>query len=379
MMFLKAKRSGVLFKSLMAVVLSASVSNVNAKPIEFVVSSNVADKTYLNNQQSGVYQLTLDSTKPADYQLELLFANPSPSYLYVEKSGKILVSTGDSQAGVAIYDKNEQGQYQLLNQLMGLGNNACHISYNSAQNLISLAFYSSPFAKLVSYNAQTQDLSQLHQFTHTGSSVTERQTEPHPHWSGWSPEGKFLYAIDLGIDEVKQYFYQNEQWNMRTAATLDAGDGPRHIAFHPTLNQVYLLNELSNTLVVFEQNLTSGKLARKQKVSTLSAGFKAHSQASAIRISNDGRFVYVSNRGEDTIAVFKVLADGQVKHIQSATSGGHWPRDFNFSIDQDFILVANTRGDALSLLARDAQTGLLTDTGHTYPIATPKFVEAAYF
>jgi len=347
-----------------------------AKPVSFIVNSNLQTTQYPDNSEPGIYKISFDTQTPSNYQLTRLIEIEQPSYMTVQADGKILVSTGNQSAGVAIYEPDEQGHYSLQTQLMDIGNNACHVSYNQAYGLISLAFYASPFTKLLQYNDLTQSLNEFQKFTHQGQGVHPRQGEPHPHWSGWSPEGQFLYAVDLGIDEVKQYYQESGQWLSKTAAKLAPGDGPRHMAFHPTKHFVYLLNELSNTLVVYQQNLATGELTQLQKLSTLKPDFNEHSQAAAVRVSNDGRFVYASNRGEDTIAVFEVQASGQLKHIQSAESGDHWPRDFNFSADQDFILVANTRGDKLSLLKRDINTGLLTDTGIDYPIATPKFISA---
>lgn len=363
--------------------------NVWAKPVSFILNSVVTDQSSAHNEKSGVYQLNLQTDDLSDYQLDLLFAVENPSYLNVEANGEIIVSIGAPKGGVVIYkpdantndkanDKaNEKGQYKLAAQLMQLGNNACHVSYHPTEDLVSVAFYGSPFTKLLTYKSNTGQINELHQFTHVGKSITSRQREPHPHWSDWSPEGRFLYAVDLGIDEVKQYTKSNGEWKMQTAAKLDAGDGPRHLAFHPTHNKAYLLNELSNSLVVFEQNLTTGELSRVQKISTLKPDFTAHSQAAAIRVSADGRFVYVSNRGENTIAAFKVLQSGLVEHIQTISTGSDWPRDFNFSTDQDYLLVANTRGNQVNLFKRNAKTGRLTNTKMAYPIAAPKFVQAS--
>lgn len=363
--------------SLAAVMLVFS-HNTLAKPVSFILNSVVSDQSITDNEKSGVYQLNLETDNLSDYQLDLLFAVDNPSYLNVEADGEIFVSIGAPQGGVVIYKPNAQtGQYELSAKQLALGNNACHVSYHPTKDIVSLSFYASPFTKLLTYQANSGQLTELHQFTHTGKGITQRQREPHPHWSAWSPEGRFLYAVDLGIDEVKQYMNKNGQWTMRTAAKLDAGDGPRHLAFHPTYNKAYLLNELSNSLVVFEQDLTTGELNRVQKVSTLKPDFTDHSQAAAIRISADGRFVYVSNRGENTLAAYKILPTGLVKHIQTISTGGNWPRDFNFSTEQDYLLVANTRANQVNLFKRDQKTGLLTDTHKQYPIATPKFVQAA--
>ncbi|WAJ71223.1 lactonase family protein [Catenovulum adriaticum] len=366
--------------SLVMVILVFS-NNLWAKPISFILNSVVADQSLAHNEKSGVYQLTLQTDDLSAYQLDLLFAVENPSYLNVEPNGEIFVSVGAPKGGVVIYkpsaNTSDKEQYKLAAQLMELGNNACHVSYHPTEDLVSLAFYSSPFTKLLTYKSNTGQINELHQFTHEGKSITSRQRKPHPHWSGWSPEGRFLYAVDLGTDEVKQYTKSNGQWKMQTAAKLDAGDGPRHLAFHPTHSKAYLLNELSNSLVVFEQDLTTGELNRVQKISTLKPDFTEHSQAAAIRISADGRFVYVSNRGENTIAAFKVLQSGLVEHIQTISTGSDWPRDFNFSAEQDYLLVANTRGDQVNLFKRNSKTGRLTNTSMAYPIAAPKFVQAS--
>ena len=138
------------------------------------------------------------------------------------------------------------------------------------------------------------------------------------------------------------------------------GFGTRHIAFHPNGKYAYLLGELSSKLEVLKYNAKDASFTHLQTIKTIPADWTAHNGAAAIRISHDGKFVYTSNRGENTIAVFAIQPDFTVKHIQSISTEGDFPRDFNLSKDEHFLLASNQNSDNLTLYKRDAESGKLT-------------------
>lgn len=347
---------------------SSFIQSANAEILEFAVSSD--DK----GDKSGVYKVQIDTTNQA-YKVDQIIKTTDPSYIDIDSaSQRIFAVNEEPNSGAFVYRLNKD-KWQLETQLMGLGDYPCHISFNSMTNMVSVATYVSPHVSLLEYKENKLNL--VKTFKHQGKGKLPRQDSPHPHWSGWSPEGKFLYSVDLGIDEIKHYYFdENSQaWASKTAVKLDAGDGPRHLAFHPYRNFAYLINEISNTLVVLEQDLLTGQLSVKQRLNTLDPNWTKHSQAAAIRLSDDGQYIYVANRGENSIAVFKIDQLGEAKHIQSISTGGNWPRDFNFSENQDYILVGNKKDHKLNLFTRDVKTGLLAATNISVPIKTPKFVE----
>lgn len=186
------------------------------------------------------------------------------------------------------------------------------------------------------------------------------QAIPHVHYADLTPDGR-LITCDLGEDLITIYDISDDGKLTEVSHFQDdPGFGTRHLAFHPDGKYVYVLGELSSELEVFKYDAETAKLTRIQKLKTIPSTWTAHNGAGAIHISSDGRFVYTSNRGENTIAVYEVQADHTVKHIQSISSEGDFPRDFNFSPDEKYIVCANQESDDLALYARDAESGKLT-------------------
>ncbi|MER2492096.1 lactonase family protein [Catenovulum sediminis] len=362
----------ILTRLLTAAGIVLSLPNVYAQSAQFIIGADAKP------DKSGVYHLQIDSFEKQQYSLKRVIDTQDPSYITLSEDGRTLFAVNEeANSGAFVFNyQNQQNGWQAVTSLTGLGDYPCHISYNEQSGLVSIANYVSPHTLLLDYNADNRKLTEVTRFKHSGNSgksVHQRQEAPHPHWMGWSPDGKFLYAVDLGIDEVKQYQQKDGEWLVSTAAKLQAGDGPRHLAFHPTRNFAYLLNELSNTLVVYQQDLKSGALKQIQRVGTLQSDKPTNS--AAIRLSSDGRFVYVSNRGENSIAVFKTQPNGKVEMIQSISTAGDWPRDFNFNLEENYLLVANLRSGNIEVFERNTKTGLLVHTDFSIPLATAKFIQ----
>ncbi|WP_440904286.1 lactonase family protein [Catenovulum sp. SX2] len=322
-------------------------------------------------KNSGVYQLTIDSYADKKYQIEQLIATQDPSYIAISNDYKALVAVNEEPNSGAFAYSYQAGNWSAAASIEGLGDYPCHISWNQNTNLVSVATYVSPNYSILDFDGKNFSLSG--QIINSGKGPHERQDAPHPHWMGWSPEGKFLYGVDLGTDSIFQFSPKNGVWMSTVAAKLQAGDGPRHLAFHPTKNYAYVLNELSNTLVAYQQSGVDGSLTQIQRINTLSTDKK--SQAAAIRLSADGKFIYLTNRGENSIAVFKVLTSGKVELVQHISTNGNWPRDFNFSYDQAHLLVANRLSNNIAVYSRDKNTGKLTDLGFEIKAENVKFVQ----
>lgn len=186
------------------------------------------------------------------------------------------------------------------------------------------------------------------------------QKIPHVHYADLTPDGR-LITCDLGEDLIAIYDISDDSHLTEVSHFQDdPGFGTRHLAFDPSGHFTYVLGELSSQLEVLQYDPRSAKVTRIQKLRTIPANWHAHNGAGTIHISHDGRFVYTSNRGENTIAVFAVLPDHKVKHIQSISSEGDFPRDFNFNRDEKYIVAANQNSDNLTLFRRNPQSGKLT-------------------
>jgi 6-phosphogluconolactonase len=212
---------------------------------------------------------------------------------------------------------------------------------------------------------------------HYGSSVNKnRQASPHVHACVVSASQNYLYVPDLGIDKVMIYHFDpfsgkidNEKPKFYQSK---AGSGPRHISFHPTLPTTYLMEELSGTVAVLKVK-KNGALKLTQNISSHTKDFKGVIGSADIHVSPNGKFLYASNRGEaNTIAIFSVnQKNGKLINIGHQSVFGKKPRNFNFSPDGKFLLVANQDSDEIVVFKIDTFTGLLTDTGNRIKVPNP--------
>ncbi len=197
---------------------------------------------------------------------------------------------------------------------------------------------------------------------HKGSGPNkERQEKAHAHYIDFTPDEKYVVAVDLGIDKVITYKESDGELIEVTRLSVKHGSGPRHLIFHPSAQYAYVMTELSSEIIVLQYDAKSGSFKEKQYISTLPEDFRKDSYGSAIHISSDGKFVYAANRGHNSIAVFRVNEhNGELAFIETVSTEGDWPRDFSLDPDGKFLIAANERSNTLTLFARDEMTGELT-------------------
>lgn len=209
---------------------------------------------------------------------------------------------------------------------------------------------------------------------HEGSSVRpDRQSGPHAHCFTISPDNRFAYAADLGIDQVRAY-----QLDPTTATITPATQpfvrtppaaGPRHLTFAPSGNHVYVINELSNSITHYRFQPESGFLIESKTVSTLPEDFTGTSHCADLKITPDGRFLYGTNRGHDSLAAYAIDAQGELTLIEIRPSLGQGPQNLAITPDGRWLLCGNMPGDRLVVFAIDSTTGKLTPAGE--PLVTP--------
>lgn len=217
---------------------------------------------------------------------------------------------------------------------------------------------------------------------HIGSGTgTEPQIKPHPHSSFYSPDGRFLFVQDLGLDVIVTYTVDAEAGKLvkHNETELQAGAGPRHFVFHPGGQYAYVINELDSTVTAFGYDAKGGILSKIETVSTLPDDYAGENGCAEIAISRDGRFLYGSNRGHDSIVVYHVAQDtGSLRAVQHiSTEGGH-PRHFALTPKGDYAIVANRDGNNLVSYKVDAQNGTLSLTGHSAETSKPVCVIPVY-
>ena len=257
--------------------------------------------------------------------------------------------------------------WRVLGSAPSGGAGPCHLALDRAGRCLAVANYGGGSVGLVQLDRREGVGGRPAVFAHAGSGPNaERQAEPHAHWVGFSPDQRWLHAVDLGADTIFAYGFDPRTRTLappQPAWRAPAGAGPRHLARHPRLPVAYVVCELSNQLMMLEV-LADGRFATRATLSTLPAGFAGASQVAHVAIDRAGQRLYVSNRGHNSIAVFVIEADGTPRPVQHVDSGGDWPRMFLLVEDARQMLVGNERSGTVAVLGI-ARDGTLTGASGT--------------
>jgi 6-phosphogluconolactonase (cycloisomerase 2 family) len=211
-----------------------------------------------------------------------------------------------------------------------------------------------------------------------GSFAISGHDRTHAHMIQADPSGRFVLHVDLGLDKIFVWKFDKKKGTLAAndppAATLPAGDGPRHFHFHPKGSWLYSIQEEGSTVVLFDYDAAKGRLASRQTISTLPPRFAGSNFCSGILVSTDGRFVYAGNRLHDSIGIFSVGRDGALTYVGEEWTRGSYPRSFNFDPTGQFLYCCNQRGDNIAVFRADRKTGNLTFTGHYVPVGNPSHI-----
>jgi 6-phosphogluconolactonase len=216
---------------------------------------------------------------------------------------------------------------------------------------------------------------------HQGSSVNkQRQEAPHAHSINLDAANQYAFAADLGLDKVLIYQFDGATGrltpNKPTAALVAPGSGPRHFAFHPSGRHAYVINEMLCTVTAFSYDPATGALKEVQTLSTVPDGVKPGYSTAEVVVHPSGKFLYGSNRGHDSIAMFAIDdTTGKLTSLGQQPTQGKTPRNFNVDPTGTYLLAANQGSDSIVVFRIDAQTGKLTPTGHTAEVPTPVCVK----
>lgn len=327
--------------------------------------------TYTKRESQGIYQAKLDLETGKLSDLKLLAQETSPTYLAFSPQDRLYsVAAQDGRGGIGAYTV----EGQLLNHVLEDGASLCYVAYDKGRQLV----YGSNYHKgqVTSYHIREDgqlDLADV--VTQEGSGPHPNQASSHVHYSDLTPDN-YLVTCDLGADRVSTYAVSDTgHLSLVGQYKSQAGAGPRHLVFHPYFKMAYLACELNSTVETLVYDGV-GDFDYLNSQSTLPADFQGDNAVGAIRMSQDGNFVYVSNRGHNSITVFKVLADGNLEQIQIVSSHGDFPRDFNFSSDQQFLIVVHQESDNASVFQRDVQTGLLELLSHNFYVPEAVFISS---
>ncbi len=297
----------------------------------------------------------------------------NPAYLAVAAAaGRVYAigSIAESQDGnnSALYSlalNAEDSSLTLLNCEPVRGKGACYVWTTGSSALAACYAGGSVSALPLAADGSLLPVSSTVQHGE-GTRVNHmRQDGPHAHCILTDPAGRFIFVADLGRDEVVIYRLEDGVLVTHGQASLTLGSGPRHLVFHPAGQHAFVVNELSCSVTTFRYDADAGALTRLGTLSTLPTDYSGFNTCAAIHVHPNGRFVYASNRGHDSIAVFEFDAAAESLQLRSIhSSGGRTPRDFTLTPDGNWLLAAHQDSANITSFSVDGETGALEPTGH---------------
>ncbi|MET1248982.1 lactonase family protein [Sporolactobacillus sp. STCC-11] len=336
--------------------------------------------TYTNGESIGIYSFSLDENKEQLSSLEVAAHLDNPTYLAINKDQTRLYSVvkEGNKGGVCSFALSQDGTLKKITQDLTEGAPPCYLNTNNDDTILVAANYHKGAAAAYRWNTEKDnELTEITTVHHEGHGANpERQEHAHVHFADFTPDQRSVVTVDLGTDQLITYDLQNEQFQQRSICIFAPGTGPRHLVFHPNARFAYVLSELSSEIIVLQFDPERGSFTRVQTVSSLPDNNQDHNQGGAIKISADGRFIYVSNRGHDSIGSYQVREEGgTLKPVGFCPSGGEWPRDFELDPSGNFVIVANQNSNNLVLFKRNKETGLLTNLRSSLSVPNPVCVK----
>jgi 6-phosphogluconolactonase len=341
--------------------------------------------TYARGDEDGIYAFKTDPDTGALTPVGAVSGVANPSFLAVEPTRPCLYAVaevgevaGEKGGGVAAFAIDPRsGKLTPLNSRSAVGEGPCFVSVDATGRYALVANYGNGSVAMLPIEADGRLGKASDYVKHQGSSVNpDRQKEPHGHSLTPDPTNRFALACDLGLDKVLVYRLDRDAGKLPPHtvpfARVQPGAGPRHLAFHPSDHYVYVINEIDSTVTAFLWDGERGTLNEIQNLSTLPDGFKGNSSCAEIVAHPSGRFVYGSNRGHDSIAIFTVNeATGHLTAAGHEPTQGKNPRNFNLDPSGRFLYAANQDSDSVVVFRVDKETGRLTPTGETTEVRMP--------
>jgi 6-phosphogluconolactonase len=324
----------------------------------------------------GIYEFQFDADSGKMSAPSLAAEIQDPSWIVIHPNRRYLYAAGEhgKDSSISAFSIGEGGRLQLLNQRPALGADPCHLAFDRSGKFLLTANYSSgnvavfpilPDGGLGEHTALVENRGR------TGPH-RERQEGPHAHWIGASEDNRLVYVADLGLDQVLAYGFDAAKGTLTPSGDWAAkpGTGPRHVAFSNDGKFMYVAGELESTVSVFPlAQTTTGPI---ESVSMLPPGFSGRNDAAEIAVHPGGRFLYASNRGHDSIAVYAIDAkQGTLTEIADVPSGGKEPRHFAIDPSGRFLLAENQFSNSIVEFRIDQATGKLTPTGEKLEVPSP--------
>ena len=341
--------------------------------------------TYTVRGSQGIYVYRYDPATGGLEPLGLAAESDNPSFIAIAPNHHFLYAVNEGKfqgksdtGGVSAFSIDPQtGRLTFLNDVASRGADPCHLSLDRDGKFVLVANYTGGSVATFRVGADGK-LGEASTFIqHKGSGPNhQRQEAPHAHWIDFSPDGRFVLSADLGLDQILVYRYDPAKGTLTPNdppfAKLAPGAGPRHVAPSRDGRFVYVISELNGTVTTFSYDAKRGALQELQVVPTLPKDFHGENTTAEMVAHPNGKFLYGSNRGHDSIVVYAIdPKKGTLTLVEHVSSKGKAPRNFEIDPAGKFLLVANQESDNIVVFAIDQSTGKLTPTGAEIKVAAP--------
>jgi 6-phosphogluconolactonase len=350
--------------------------------------------TYTGPSSKGIYAYRFNAVTGRAVSLGLVAETANPSFLAIDPGQRFLYAVNEVSDYQGLHDQNQKsgsisafaidrtsGKLTLLNRVSSRGEGPCYISLDKTGKYVLVTNYDNGSIAVfpVLRDGKLGDASAVMQHSGHGPDV-KRQEGPHPHEIETSPDNRFAIVSDLGLDQLLVYHFDPAQGTLAANnppfTPVASGAGPRHFAFDPGAPFLYAINELTSTVTGFSYNLSAGTLRPLTTVSTLPGDFKGTSYGAEIAVHPNGKFLYASNHGHDSIAVFAITpAGGAPKLLEIVSTRGKTPRHFEIAPGGAYVFAANQESNNVVLFKIDKRTGHLTPTGQVLKVPSPACVK----
>jgi 6-phosphogluconolactonase len=349
----------------------------------------VGTYTEEGSKSKGIYAYRFDADTGQITPLGLAAETTNPSFVALHPNGRFLYAVnevgnykGPNSGGVSAFSIDRaSGKLTFLNEMPSRGADPCYITVDKTGKYVLVANYTGGSLAVfpVLADGKLGEASAFLQHTGHGTNPT-RQEGPHAHSIDLSPDNRFAMVDDLGLDELFVYKFDSAKGSLTPNdppfAKLDAGAGPRHFVLRPDGKFAYVISEMGHTVTVFSNDAASGRLQLLQTVTTLPKDFKGRNDDAEIRVHPSGKFLYASNRGDDSIAIYTIdKSKGTLAQVGSIHTGGKEPRNFEIDPTGTLLLAANQKSDNIVVFRIDAKTGGLTATGQALDVGSPVCVK----
>ncbi len=368
---------------LIAVVLMMALTENSQNSLQ-AADALVYVGTYTRGDSEGIYVYRMNSETGQLTRVTAVSGVKNPSFLAISPDKKFLYSVaeismfdGQKAGGVAAFAIDQKtGNLKLLNKQPSGGAGPCHLIVDKAGKNVLVANYGGGSVSVLPIAADGTLKPPSSTIQHQGSSVNpQRQKEPHAHSVNLDPAGRFAFVADLGLDKVMIYRFDAEQGQLTPndppSVSVKPGSGPRHFAFHPNGKFAYVINEIGNTITAFRYHAEEGRLTPIESVSTIPDGYTKTTHTAEVQVHPSGKFVYGSNRGHDSIAVFAVNSETGKLTSKGQTPCPATPRNFAIAPTGTFLFAEGQSANRIETFRINPDTGALTSTGQEVEVPSP--------